>query len=105
MILTPQELHSLAELRHQSPHTLLGMHPLGDKSGLVVRALMPGAEKVGIQPTKGMKGPTFELLRIPNTDVFEGTTAAANEVYAYDLVVTTRDGNTRRTRDAYSFLP
>jgi len=43
MILTPDELRSLIELKHQSPHTLLGMHPLGDGSGLVVRAFLPDA--------------------------------------------------------------
>src|SRR5208283_1352328 len=50
MILTLDELRSLMELKHQSPHTLLGMHPLGDQSGLVVRALLPDAKKVEIQP-------------------------------------------------------
>ena len=29
----------------------------------------------------------------------------ANKVYAYDLVITTHQGHTRRTRDAFSFLP
>ena len=29
----------------------------------------------------------------------------ANSVYAYDLVITDHQGKTRRTRDAYSFLP
>ena len=28
MLLTKDELRSLIELKHQSPHTLLGMHPL-----------------------------------------------------------------------------
>ena len=33
MMLTKDELRSLVGLTHQSPHTLLGMHPLGDGSG------------------------------------------------------------------------
>ena len=41
----------------------------------------------------------------PNTDVFEGVTKLAKAVYAYDLVITDHQGKTRRTRDAYSFLP
>jgi len=105
MILTPAELRSLVELKHQSPHMLLGMHPLGDKSGLVVRALLPDAEKVAVQPVHEKDRPAFELARIPNTDIFEGITKAANAVYAYDLVITDRQGRVRRTRDAYSFLP
>src|SRR5271170_4627331 len=105
MILSSAELRSLVELKHQSPHTLLGMHPLGDKSGLVVRALLPDAKKVEIHPTHEKDKPKFELKRIPNTDIFEGETKLVNSVYAYDLVITNHQGKTRRTRDAYSFLP
>jgi 1,4-alpha-glucan branching enzyme len=105
MLLTKDELRSLVDLTHQSPHTLLGMHPLGDKSGLVVRALLPDAAKVEIQPVHEKDRPAFELKRIPKTDVFESVTKSAVAVYAYDLVITTHAGHARRTRDAYSFLP
>ncbi|HXF09629.1 MAG TPA: 1,4-alpha-glucan branching protein GlgB [Desulfuromonadaceae bacterium] len=105
MVLTREELRSLAELKHPSPHTLLGMHPLGDKSGLVVRAFQPDAAKISIEPVHEKSKPKFELERVPHTDIFEGVTKAANAVYAYDLVITGRDGKTRRQRDAFSFLP
>ena len=96
MILTPDELHSLVQLTHQSPHTLLGMHPLGDQSGLVVRALLPDAKKVAIEPVHEKDQPSFELKRIPRTDVFEGLTKLAHRVYAYDLVITDKQGKVRR---------
>src|SRR5208282_1210727 len=105
MILSRAELRSLVELTHQSPHTLLGMHPLGDQSGLVVRALLPDAAKVEIQPTHEKDKPAFELKRIPKTDVFEAVTKSAKKVYAYDLAITDHQGCVRRTRDAFSFLP
>jgi len=105
MILSAEELRSIVELKHQSPHTLLGMHPLGDKSGLVVRAFFPDAKKIEIQPVHEKDKPKIELSRIPNTDIFEGVTKSANQVYAYDLVVTNQQGQTRRVRDAFSFLP
>jgi 1,4-alpha-glucan branching enzyme len=105
MILSPAELRSLVELTHQSPHSLLGMQPLGDGSGLVVRAMLPDADKVEIQPVHEKDKPKFDLKRIPNTDIFEGITKDAKKVYAYDLVVTTHNGKIRRTRDAFSFLP
>src|SRR5208282_1434218 len=105
MLLTKDELRSLVELTHQSPHMLLGMHPLGDGSGLVVRALLPDAAKVEIQPTHEKNKPAFELKRIPKTDVFEAVTKPVSKVYAYDLVITDHQGRTRRTRDAFSFLP
>ena len=105
MILTPDELRSLVDLKHQSPHTLLGMHPLGDQSGVVVRAFLPDAQRVEIRPVHEKSKPKFALERIPNTDIFEGVAKNVKAVYAYDLVITTHDGQTRQTRDAYSFLP
>ncbi|HEY4416681.1 MAG TPA: 1,4-alpha-glucan branching protein GlgB [Verrucomicrobiae bacterium] len=105
MILTSEELRALVELKHQSPHALLGMHLLGDKSGVVVRAFLPDAKKIVVQPTHEKNQPEFELKRLPNTDIFEGVGKNAQAIYAYDLAITTHDGKTRRTRDAYSFLP
>src|SRR5438128_213913 len=105
MVLTREELRSLAELKHSSPHTLLGMHPLGEGSGLVVRALLPDADRVEVHPTHEKGRPKFALERIPQTDVFEGVTRSADKVYAYDLVITTREGSVRRARDPFSFLP
>jgi 1,4-alpha-glucan branching enzyme len=105
MILTPEELRSLVELTHPSPHTLLGMHPLGGGSGLVARAFLPDAAKVEVQPTHEKHKPKFELTRIHDAGLFEGIAQSANRVYAYDLVITDHQGRTRRTRDAFSFLP
>jgi 1,4-alpha-glucan branching enzyme len=104
MVLTQEELRSLVDLNHRAPHQLLGMHPLGDGSGLVVRALVPGAAKVEIQPVHEKGKPGIKLDRIPGSDVFEGVTTAANKVYAYDLVITDSRKKVRRTRDAYSFF-
>jgi 1,4-alpha-glucan branching enzyme len=105
MVLTQDELRSLTEADHRAPHELLGMHQLGDGSGLVVRAFVPNAVKVEVQPTHEKKKPGFKLERIHAAGVFEGVTSAANEVYAYDLVITDSRKQVRRTRDAYSFLP
>ena len=100
MILTPDELRSIVGLTHQSPHTLLGMHPLGEGSGLVVRAFLPDAASVEIQPTHEKNKPAFKLKRIAEQGIFEGFTHEASAVYAYDLVITNQQGNTWQTRDA-----
>src|SRR5450759_2422296 len=105
MLLTKDELRSLVELKHRSPHTLLGMHPMGDGSGLVVRAFLPDAAKVEIKPVHEKNKPSVKLARVQDTGLFEGSTKQANQVYAYDLVITNHQGKVRRTRDAYSFLP
>src|SRR5215469_11489816 len=105
MVLTQEELRSLTGVNTRSPHQLLGMHPLGDSAGIVVRALAPNASKVEVQPVHEKDKPSIKLERIPNSDVFEGVTKAVNRVYAYDLVITDKQKHTHRTRDAYSFLP
>jgi 1,4-alpha-glucan branching enzyme len=105
MLLTKDELRSLVEVKHRSPHDLLGMNPLGDGSGVVVRAFLPGAAKVEIQPVHEKDKPAIALERIHKSGLFEGVSRGVNRVYAYDLVVTDKQGKTRRTRDPYSFLP
>jgi 1,4-alpha-glucan branching enzyme len=105
MILTDAELLSLVKLQHPTPHQLLGMHPLGDGSGVVARAMIPDGTKVELRPTHEKTKPSFELKLVHPGGVFEGLSTRANEVYAYDLVITDRQGNMRQTRDPYSFLP
>ncbi|MCU0782554.1 MAG: 1,4-alpha-glucan branching protein GlgB [Verrucomicrobia bacterium] len=105
MILTPDELRSLVGLKHRSPHQLLGMHPLGDGSGVVARALVPGAAGIEIQPVHEKNQPGFKLKPVHVAGLFEGVTKKAKRVYAYDLVITDAGGKEQRTRDPYSFLP
>src|SRR5882757_4539411 len=105
MLLSRDELESLTQVRHRSPHQLLGMHPLGDGSGVVVRAFLPNAAKVEIHPTHEKNKPTIQLKQLDKAGLYEGATTAAKSVYAYDLVITDYQGGVRRTRDAYSFLP
>ena len=105
MLLTPAELGSLTSLVHSSPHTLLGMHPLGDGSGVVVRVMIPHAVKVAVVPVHESNRPRLELKRLGDTAVFEGTTTHATAVYAYDLIITWADGSTTQGRDPYSFWP
>ncbi len=105
MILTAAELESLVNVQQRSPHALLGMHPLGDGSGVVVRAFLPHASAVEIVPVIEKDKPKIKLKRLHDGGLFEGTARETGRVYAYDLVITDQGGNTRRTRDPYSFLP
>jgi 1,4-alpha-glucan branching enzyme len=105
MVLTQSELQSLVDVNHRSPHQLLGMHPLGDGSGLVVRAFVPDAVQVEARPVHEQSRPAIKLQRIHESGLFEGVTREASRVYAYDLIATDGQNQTRRTRDAYSFLP
>ena len=105
MILSQAELDSLIHVQHRSPHQLLGMHPLGDGSGVVVRAFLPDAAQVEVAPTHEKKKPSIKLPRIHDAGLFEGTSDKAQHVYAYDLIVTDHSGKKHSSRDAYSFLP
>jgi 1,4-alpha-glucan branching enzyme len=105
MLLTNDEQLSLVHATQRAPHQYLGMHRLGNGSGLVVRALMPNAAKIEIEPTHEKKKPRIHLTQLDPSGLYEGNTDAAGDVYAYDLVITDYEGNVRRMRDAYSFLP
>jgi 1,4-alpha-glucan branching enzyme len=105
MLLTQDELRSLVGLKHRSPHQLLGLHPLGDGSGVVARAFVPDAAEMEIQPVQERKQPKLKLKRIHEAGVFECVSTLTQRVYAYVLVITDRAGAVRRERDPYSFLP
>ena len=104
MILSKEEADSLTEVRHRSPHEFLGMHVLGDGSGLVARVFSPRAAEVEIVPTHEKNKPRFSLQQI-RPGLFEGSTDKAKAVYAYDVVITEHDGKKVQARDPYSFLP
>ena len=64
MLLTPSELDSLTRLIHRSPHTLLGLHPLGDGSGMVGRAMIPGAVAVQLVAVHDRSQAVLDLQRL-----------------------------------------
>ncbi len=105
MILSDAELESLVNLQHRNPHQFLGMHPLGDGAGVVVRALIPDAASVEAVPVHEKDRPRIKLQRLHDSGLFEGSVKGSNRVFAYDLLVTDYKGQVRRSRDAYSFLP
>jgi 1,4-alpha-glucan branching enzyme len=105
MILTVEELESLVHARQREPHRLLGMHPLGDGSGVVVRAYLPNAAAVEAVPVHEPAMPRIRLERLHESGLFEGVSRATPRVFAYELVITDYQGGQRRARDGYSFLP
>jgi 1,4-alpha-glucan branching enzyme len=105
MILTPAELASIIQCQNRAPHQLLGMHPLGDGSGLIVRAFLENASEVEVVPTQEKDKPHFTLGKLHEAGLFEGVTYAAHRVYAYDLRIRDYQGGIREIRDPYSFLP
>lgn len=105
MILTPEEVDSLVNARNALPHQYLGMHPLGDGSGVVARALIPNAVRVEVVPVHEKAKPTFPLERVHEAGLFEGISKKTSQIYAYDLRISDVHGNTWQERDPFSFLP
>ncbi len=105
MILTPDELRNLVELCHATPHDLLGMHPLAEGSGVVVRVLAPGAVRIEVQPTGASPPPRFELSRLHEAGLFEGVSQDLAQIVPYELIVTDVAGQVQHLRDPYSFPP
>ena len=93
MIISQAEVDSLVQVRNRCPHQLLGMHRLGEKKGVVVRAFHPGASSVDVEPVHDKTKPSISLIRIHDSGLFEGVSKEAREVYAYDLVVADREGS------------
>src|SRR5665213_2573892 len=98
MILTDQEADSLMEVRHLSPHTLLGMHALGKGAGLVVRALHSHAVEIKAAPVHEKNKPIITLQQV-RPGLFEGITKEVQAVYAYDLLMTLDNVTKIQTRD------
>jgi len=105
MNLPQDELRNLVELKHRSPHSILGMHPLQDGSGVVVRVFVSGASKVEVRALSDGDGPGLVLQQIHKFGVFEGISNAVTQVFPYELVITDGQGKEQVTRDTYSFLP
>ena len=80
MLLTNDELKSIIQARQRAPHQLLGMHPLGDGSGVTVRAYVPNAARVEIHPTHEKNKPQLELKQLDASGLYEGVTTATKSV-------------------------
>ncbi len=102
--LSDTDFNRLLQGKHQCPHQVLGMHPLSDGSGVVVRVFHPNAKSVQAAPCVEKDKPRLTLEPVHSDGLFEAVTHKTSQVYAYDLVVTETDGTAYQQRDPYSFL-
>jgi len=93
------EVEKIIELRHHSPHDVLGIHPLGD--GVVVRAFRPDAIRIDVLPDFGGR---FEMQRVLD-GFFEARIPDHRAVFGYLLEVHYPDNCVFTLRDPYSFPP
>ena len=97
LTLTPGDVQAIVEGRHRDPFAVLGMHDAAD--AVVVRALVPGAERVEVVTREGASLGT--LRRRHAEGLFEGKVARR----ARYLLRAARGKDAWTVDDAYSYGP
>ena len=94
-----EEVERLLALVHHDPHSILGIHPDGNR--VFIRAFRPGAERVSIL----IDGEAPIAMTPHDGGLFEGVVDGRREVFPYRLEIQYPDGGAFTIADAYSFLP
>src|SRR5262249_18509559 len=94
-----QEIQRIIELRHPSPHDILGLHLTGD--GAVVRAYRPEASGIDLLPDFGGRISMAPMRQ----GLFEAHLPGRQQAFGYLLEVHYPDGARFVLRDPYNFLP
>jgi len=94
-----EEIVRLLALRHQNPHSILGIHPTNH--GVIVRAYRPDAEAVVLLMDDGERRPMVRH----ETGLFDLLLEDRREVFRYRLEVRYRDGSVFTIRESYAYMP
>jgi 1,4-alpha-glucan branching enzyme len=99
------ELEALAHREHPNPHALLGAHP--KRSGVVIRALRPGATAVAaLLDNPAADGEErVELKQVHPVGLFQATVKGAKLPLGYRVEAAYGDQATHVQVDPYVFLP
>jgi 1,4-alpha-glucan branching enzyme len=99
------ELESLAHREHGNPHSVLGAHP--KRSGVVIRALRPGATAVtALLDAADPDGASrLELKCAHPVGIFQGTVKGAKMPLSYRIEASYGEGPPHTQVDPYVFLP
>ena len=102
MIISSSEMEACRSGQIGNPHQWLGMHLLGEGSGLVVRVWDPGALKITI--LESGKTERFEMEMVHSSGFFELHLPGRRKLFKYSLFSLYAEGG-REWADPYSFLP
>ncbi len=102
VIISEKELKTFLSRKVGDPHAVLGMRKMLERDSLVVRAFLPGAERVDLFDPASTR--TFPLSRIDEYGFFEGEISRRTEVFPY-LLRSYGPNGAMEFRDPYSFLP
>ncbi len=95
------DVAAILAAKHADPFGVLGMHV--DASGVVVRAFIPGAERVRVVDRAGRSA--GELARIDDAGIFAGYLPRRRRAFAYRLRITWPGGSVETRDDPYRFGP
>jgi 1,4-alpha-glucan branching enzyme len=102
MTLSDWEISSIVHGAFHNPHSILGMHYLGDGKGIVCRVWDPHALKIIIKSQESKK--EYSLRRLNDDGLFEIVLPDIKKVFKYTVFATYKDGENCWV-DPYSFLP
>lgn len=100
-LLTPDELTALVTASHTDVFSLLGMHKTSEDKGIVIRALLPGAQKVSVINTQTQQVQTL-LSCVDERGLFEVHLPNLNETFPYKFSVK-YEHNEMLIDDPYAF--
>jgi len=104
--LTPGAIEAIVQGKHGDPFAILGPHvrPQQEGSGVIVRALLPEAEKVTVLPLESGLPPQ-PMARIHPDGLFEAVLPGRHAIFPYRLRWTKASGSEIEIEDAYRFAP
>ena len=100
-LLSAADVHALVTGRHRDPFRVLGPHEAG--SGLVVRAVRPGAARVAVVRQPG--GTPIDMARVHDGGLFEARVEGELATFDYRLHVTEASGHAHTIDDPYRYGP
>ena len=104
--LTPGAIEAIVQGKHGDPFAILGPHvrPQQEGSGVIVRALLPEAEKVTVLPLESGLLPQ-PMARIHPDGLFEAVLPGRHAIFPYRLRWTKASGLEIEIEDSYRFAP
>ncbi len=103
IFLEADDLAKFLEIRHNNPHSILGMHYDEKNSSVIVRTFDPEAEKLFLIDSATAE--KFPMEKIDSSGLFAVAVLGRNALFKYELERAYKNGKSHRGADPYCFLP
>lgn len=102
--LSKSDFNRILEGRHHEPHSVLGMHPLSNGKGVVVRAFIKNAHSCEVVDVAPEGNRRYAMDRLADEGLFE-VVIPDRKLFRYRLRIEQYNDEIRQFWDPYSFLP